>query len=703
MTRLTRTTQSTSLAQSAVKTPADRDQDRRDATAASDLLAVQFSSLLAARLQTPTARPSTEIRSLNSSDTTESQRVTSAVKSSASISNRTERYNERSDGSEYANSRPVSLGSNASGQKSVSSKESRVTNSSDASVRSPSGTTRAAVEPGSRGTADSVKQLSAAGAATEDSSLQDPSLAAAADQQNQSPVDFDGQAAVSRSNAGDETAELRGPADDDGVDIQIDAAIALPDAALNATSVPKSDLVETQTGSSLQNSALEKVVDPIVSPSDETASQQTIVNSSRGGLEAVPAATVDLAAVDAVRSSTVGLGIKDIVATPAAGNAAADATKSELSVESLAVSSGSDSSAIGSLVAIDAGSSARGVESTETASTSPVLAVSDIVTAANAGSPVEQNVQQSGSVPIDVAGSSPIDVVPVSGETSSESSTKDDSAGSRGDQEAGFDDTKNGAQNKGGLTPAHAVHSQTSEPPAAFLAGLFNSVPNPVALVNANTTAATDRGTESSNATKSTAAVDGGSISSAKIDGAAIHHGGGFVQRANGTGEAVQRSNANTPAEFIARVAEGVRQSLRSGNELRITLAPEELGRLHINVTSSSGVVSAQIEAQTAVGHATLLENLSQLKDALVQQGIAVDRLEVTRSDRSESSLEQRGGNGSGGSAFGNGQQARQEFAGQRDRQSPAYPPANTSTKPAQNGATPHSNIGRNRRLDIQA
>lgn len=71
--------------------------------------------------------------------------------------------------------------------------------------------------------------------------------------------------------------------------------------------------------------------------------------------------------------------------------------------------------------------------------------------------------------------------------------------------------------------------------------------------------------------------------------------------------------------------------SLRGMTEAKLTLNPESLGKVDVKITAHNGVITAHFAAETANGKEVLDTQLSQLRAALVQQGLQVDRLEVTQ------------------------------------------------------------------------
>ncbi|WJQ79389.1 flagellar hook-length control protein FliK [Brevibacillus brevis] len=66
-------------------------------------------------------------------------------------------------------------------------------------------------------------------------------------------------------------------------------------------------------------------------------------------------------------------------------------------------------------------------------------------------------------------------------------------------------------------------------------------------------------------------------------------------------------------------------------HEARLILNPQALGQVDVTITSQNGVITAQFHAETQAGKEMLDNQLPQLRAALAQQGLQVDRLEVNQ------------------------------------------------------------------------
>ncbi|HLJ11074.1 MAG TPA: flagellar hook-length control protein FliK [Planctomycetaceae bacterium] len=122
---------------------------------------------------------------------------------------------------------------------------------------------------------------------------------------------------------------------------------------------------------------------------------------------------------------------------------------------------------------------------------------------------------------------------------------------------------------------------------------------------------------------------------------------------APGYGGAQQASSEQlNAAQVIAQVAYALQVTHQSGQQMQLLLNPPDLGSLQVNVTMHDGVLSARLETQTPATQQILVDNLSQLKDSLNQQGVAFDRIDVRLAGSSSGT----GGWGSPDPSFG-GQQ----------------------------------------------
>lgn len=115
--------------------------------------------------------------------------------------------------------------------------------------------------------------------------------------------------------------------------------------------------------------------------------------------------------------------------------------------------------------------------------------------------------------------------------------------------------------------------------------------------------------------------------------------------------------NANlplVPARFFVNEMEAyiVKQvHLNRGTgamETTLRLFPEDLGRIDVRITALNGVVTAHFTASQVAGKEAVEQQLNQLRHALIQQGLHVEKIEVsyvntTPGEQSNNNLHQQG------------------------------------------------------------
>ncbi|CAJ1002436.1 MULTISPECIES: flagellar hook-length control protein FliK [Bacillales] len=77
-------------------------------------------------------------------------------------------------------------------------------------------------------------------------------------------------------------------------------------------------------------------------------------------------------------------------------------------------------------------------------------------------------------------------------------------------------------------------------------------------------------------------------------------------------------------------------------HEAKLILHPQSLGQVDVIITARDGVITAQFSAETAAGKELLDNQLPQLRAALTQQGLQVDRLEVNQHQASSFAFQQQ-------------------------------------------------------------
>ncbi|MDN9010276.1 flagellar hook-length control protein FliK [Brevibacillus laterosporus] len=130
----------------------------------------------------------------------------------------------------------------------------------------------------------------------------------------------------------------------------------------------------------------------------------------------------------------------------------------------------------------------------------------------------------------------------------------------------------------------------------------------------------------------------------------------------------VQKQSATTPEmrSFPVRAEQMPQQvtdvfvrqlkvgTLQGVTEAKLILYPQELGKVDVRISSHNGVITAHFIAESKHGKDMLDQQMAQLRTAFAQQGIQVDKLEVSQQNNNSTfSFDQDKGNG--------GQQAREQ------------------------------------------
>lgn len=89
--------------------------------------------------------------------------------------------------------------------------------------------------------------------------------------------------------------------------------------------------------------------------------------------------------------------------------------------------------------------------------------------------------------------------------------------------------------------------------------------------------------------------------------------------------------------KLVQRVLRGIEQLSNGGGQVRLRLHPQELGTLQMTLRIEGSQMSAKLEVENSTAKEALLQNLQGLKDRLADQGMQVERFEVTVSSQSNS------------------------------------------------------------------
>ncbi len=100
----------------------------------------------------------------------------------------------------------------------------------------------------------------------------------------------------------------------------------------------------------------------------------------------------------------------------------------------------------------------------------------------------------------------------------------------------------------------------------------------------------------------------------------------------------LQLTNADQ-VRFIQRVARAFQAAGARDGTIRLRLSPPELGSMRLEVTVQGGVMTAQIQVETAAARALLVDNLGALRERLAEQGIKVEQFDIDLTDRQTGGL----------------------------------------------------------------
>jgi len=89
--------------------------------------------------------------------------------------------------------------------------------------------------------------------------------------------------------------------------------------------------------------------------------------------------------------------------------------------------------------------------------------------------------------------------------------------------------------------------------------------------------------------------------------------------------------------KLVQRVLRGIEQLSNGGGQVRLRLHPQELGTLQMTLRIEGSQMSAKLEVENSTAKEALLQNLQGLKDRLADQGMKVERFEVTVASQSNS------------------------------------------------------------------
>lgn len=114
------------------------------------------------------------------------------------------------------------------------------------------------------------------------------------------------------------------------------------------------------------------------------------------------------------------------------------------------------------------------------------------------------------------------------------------------------------------------------------------------------------------------------------------------------TNQALQRAEANAPTPMIrmTNIIEDLGEVLRGSfrlngtqesSQIKVSIFPEHLGHLEIRLTEINGKITAQIFTSSLVAKEALDLQLSQLRNSLIQQGVMIDKIEISQQSSQQS------------------------------------------------------------------
>lgn len=109
-------------------------------------------------------------------------------------------------------------------------------------------------------------------------------------------------------------------------------------------------------------------------------------------------------------------------------------------------------------------------------------------------------------------------------------------------------------------------------------------------------------------------------------------------QNAKPAGETIQARNfVQDMSQFVIKAIKV--NPLNGFSEAKLSLSPEHLGHVDVKIAMHNGQLVAQFSAQTALGKEMIESQLAQLRATLQNQGIHVERLEVSQSNTMQSGM----------------------------------------------------------------
>jgi flagellar hook-length control protein FliK len=94
-------------------------------------------------------------------------------------------------------------------------------------------------------------------------------------------------------------------------------------------------------------------------------------------------------------------------------------------------------------------------------------------------------------------------------------------------------------------------------------------------------------------------------------------------------GDSESRMPTIDRSRFVQRVANAFRSAQQNDGQIQMRLSPPELGSLRIEIAVRNGVLSANLETETADARRVLLDNLPALRQRLAELDIRIEKFDV--------------------------------------------------------------------------
>ncbi len=113
-------------------------------------------------------------------------------------------------------------------------------------------------------------------------------------------------------------------------------------------------------------------------------------------------------------------------------------------------------------------------------------------------------------------------------------------------------------------------------------------------------------------------------------------------------GQAAGRTEPTVPtatvrmSNLVEELGEVLRGTFRlngtgEGTQIKVSIFPQHLGHLDIRITELNGKIAAQIFTSSLVAKEVLDLQVNQLRNSLLQQGVTIDKIEITQQHSSQS------------------------------------------------------------------